>query len=534
MPTESNLLGGKYRLLERIGEGSMGSVWKAMHETLERPFAVKFLKDYEVDSVRLEDRFLAEARVSAAVRHRCIVDVVDFGRSEEGTPYMVMELLEGASLGWRLMQSDPPPVLEVLSILQQALAGLEAVHRAGIVHRDLKPENIVLVCDEGEIVAKVIDFGISRSQPTKAITNLTGRGTASGLRLTMPGTTVGTPWYMAPEQAQALPTMDHRVDIYAAGVILYEACAGQLPFEHEDMHMLLLLVAAGGARPLSVYRPDLPASLSDAVARAMDPDPEARYASAAEFAATLREVAREISADALCLQRRDAFSAVAREAASRPTPHSFVAEPPAPVAQPALAPSLVFVDPGPGVPGQGVAGGAGEGEAIAAGAAAGNDEPEVVEASPSALMRIAPTKVGLPGHRVRGAILVPRAAWNHLRKSAAGQRPLLVASGAVIAAASLVLVLAFGGDTDAKPGGIGAHRSSVISTARATGTQTSLAQNLPTLAKRALLTSAPTAVTNIPVATATAVSGAPVGAPSAPSKRRTPRRPPEVFRTPGF
>ncbi|HEY0711049.1 MAG TPA: serine/threonine-protein kinase, partial [Polyangia bacterium] len=335
MPRVSNLIGGKYRLLERIGEGSMGSVWKAMHETLERPFAVKFLKDYELDSERLEDRFLTEARVSAAVRHRSIVDVVDFGRTDEGTPYMVMELLEGASLGWRLMQPDPPPVLEVMTILQQALSGLEAVHRAGILHRDLKPENIVLVCEEGEIVAKVIDFGISRplnQEPQRHA------GTARGMRLTMPGTTVGTPWYMAPEQAQALPNMDHRADIYAAGVILYEACAGQLPFEHEDMHMLLLLVAAGGARPLSTHRPDLPAALSDVIARAMDPDPEARFASAAEFATALREVALEIPSDALCRQRRDAFTPVARKLASKPPPQSFLADAPADANQAPAAP----------------------------------------------------------------------------------------------------------------------------------------------------------------------------------------------------
>ncbi|HEY0708969.1 MAG TPA: protein kinase [Polyangia bacterium] len=507
MPRVSNLIGGKYRLLERIGEGSMGSVWKAMHETLERPFAVKFLKDYECDSTRLEDRFLSEARVSAAVRHRSIVDVVDFGRTDEGTPYMVMELLEGASLGWRLMQPDPPPVLEVMAIMQQALAGLEAVHRAGILHRDLKPENIVLVCEEGEIVAKVIDFGISRPlKPDPA----RGSGTARGLRLTMPGTTVGTPWYMAPEQAQALPTMDHRADIYAMGVILYEACAGQLPFEHEDMHMLLLLVAAGGARPLSTHRPDLPAALSDAIARAMDPDPESRFSSAAEFAAALREIARDIPADAYCRQRRDAFTPVARMAASRPPPESFVAEAPrettpAPALEVAALPeATATISPSPP-----------------------DAQPTTELASPqppAVAIRDATTRLNLPANLARGAILVPRAVWAKFRHARFGQRPLFVASGAVVAAASVVLLLALG-DGEAPVRRPAMVRSSFAGAA--------VPARVPLIEKN-LGTNAATGpgALNAAVAMPTVATTPGTGA-AAPAKRR-PRRPPEVFRTPGF
>jgi serine/threonine protein kinase len=508
MPRISNLIGGKYRLLERIGEGSMGSVWKAMHETLERPFAVKFLKDYECDSTRLEDRFLSEARVSAAVRHRSIVDVVDFGRTDEGTPYMVMELLEGASLGWRLMQPDPPPVLEVMAIMQQSLAGLEAVHRAGILHRDLKPENIVLVCEEGEIVAKVIDFGISRPlKPEPA----RGSGTARGLRLTMPGTTVGTPWYMAPEQAQALPTMDHRADIYAMGVILYEACAGQLPFEHEDMHMLLLLVAAGGARPLSTHRPDLPTALSDAIARAMDPDPEMRFSSAAEFAAALREIAHDIPADAYCRQRRDAFTPVARMAASHPPPESFVAEAPrettpAPVLDvAAVAEPRATTSPPPPPP---------------------DAEPTTQIASPSPVLAVrdATTRLNLPANVGRGAILVPRAVWAKFRHARFGQRPLFVASGAVVAAASVVLLLALG---DGEPV---VRRPAMV---RSSFAGAAVPARVPVVEKNAGTNAATEPGTlNASVAMPTVATADSATTP-APAKRR-PRRPPEVFRTPGF
>jgi serine/threonine protein kinase len=517
MPRVSNLIGGKYRLLERIGEGSMGSVWKAMHETLERPFAVKFLKDYELDSARLEDRFVTEARVSAAVRHRSIVDVVDFGRTDEGTPYMVMELLEGASLGWRLMQPDPPPVLEVLAIMQQALLGLEAVHRAGILHRDLKPENIVLVCEEGEIVAKVIDFGISRpmnTEPARA------SGTARGMRLTMPGTTVGTPWYMAPEQAQALPSMDHHVDIYAAGVILYEACAGQLPFEHEDMHMLLLLVAAGGAQPLSTHRPDLPAVLSDVIARAMDPDPEMRFGSAAEFAAALREVAHEIPSDTLCRQRRDAFTAVAKQVSSRPPPQSFLDDAATNVVP---SPTLDAVEP------SAAAGLAGPDGASAAATAPATTR---MAESPALTIRDAVTRVAPPAKLARGAILVPREMWAKFRKARFGQRPLMVASGAVIMAASVVLLLALGdGETPAR-------RSTVMRPSFAGAPQPArrpVVEKKPasTTTTPAIATERATLPLNTSVAMPAVVTASSRTASPAPTKRR-PRRPPEVFRTPGF
>src|SRR4029453_6818833 len=129
----------KYRLTDLIGEGSMGSVWRAVHETFSRPFAVKFLKDYGPPAALLEERFLNEARLAAAVRHRFVVDMVDFGITDEGTPYMVMEYLEGESLAARLASPQPMPVHALLTIMGQALTGLEAVHQTGVIHRDFKP-----------------------------------------------------------------------------------------------------------------------------------------------------------------------------------------------------------------------------------------------------------------------------------------------------------------------------------------------------------------------------------------------------------
>jgi serine/threonine protein kinase len=298
MPRTGNIVGGKYRLVEPLGEGSMGSVWLAEHQTLSCPFAVKFLKDHEAGH-RVEDRFLAEARLAASVRHPFVVAVLDQGRTDEGTPYMVMEYLDGVSLGTRLRVGPALAVTELLHVVEQALAGLAAVHGAGILHRDLKPDNVMLcrgASATGPLVAKLVDFGISRRLPRSSDAMPEG----STGRLTRPGTTVGTPLYMAPELVRALPSVDERSDLYAVGVILYEALTGRAPYQHDDLQTLLALMAAGGAPPVSVLRPELPVALSDLVMRAIASDPAARFVSADELAAALRDVAEAIPPGALC------------------------------------------------------------------------------------------------------------------------------------------------------------------------------------------------------------------------------------------
>jgi serine/threonine protein kinase len=302
MPRTGNIVGGKYRLIEPLGEGSMGSVWLAVHETLSCPFAVKFLKDHEAGH-RVEDRFLAEARLAASVRHPFVVAVLDQGRTDEGTPYMVMEYLDGVSLGTRLRVGPALAVVELLHVVEQALTGLAAVHAAGILHRDLKPDNVMLCrggSASGPLVAKLVDFGISRRLPRSSEGTAAALPEGSTARLTRPGTTVGTPLYMAPELVRALPTVDERSDLYAVGVILYEALTGRAPYQHDDLQALLALMAAGGAAPVSVLRPDLPVALSDLIMRAIASDPAARFVSADELAAALRDVAEAIPPDALC------------------------------------------------------------------------------------------------------------------------------------------------------------------------------------------------------------------------------------------
>jgi serine/threonine protein kinase len=266
----------------------MGSVWRARHRTLGRSFAIKFLKTAIPGGQSLEQRFLGEARMAASIQHRFVVDIVDFGVTPQAVPYMVMEFLHGESLERRCRRQPPMPVAELLRIGAEVLLGLEAVHQAGIVHRDLKPENIMLVHQADGTIPKLVDFGISRLE------------VQSDRRITQPGAVLGTPWYMSPEQARRDQT-DRRSDIYSVGVILYEALAGEPPFDHQDLSMLLELVRAGGATPLVQRRPELGEELSALIERALALDPSARFESAAQMSARLLEVSGGLPADLLCV-----------------------------------------------------------------------------------------------------------------------------------------------------------------------------------------------------------------------------------------
>jgi serine/threonine-protein kinase len=266
------LLDGKYRLEEPIGEGGMGTVWRATNVTLERAVAVKFVR---AQGERAIERFLREARIAASIHSPYVVDVLEFGVSPNGDPVLVMELLEGEALDERL-DRDGISAFEAVRIMAQVLVGLDAVHRAGIVHRDLKPANIFLSNDgAGETFARLIDFGVSHSVDP-----------SSNLRRGKHGTDerviVGTPAYIAPEQAEGRKDVDARADVYSIGVMLYELLAGQLPFDDEHPGKTLYKVMDGAHRPLSSHRPDLP-ELSAVIERAMARDRDERPQSAREL-----------------------------------------------------------------------------------------------------------------------------------------------------------------------------------------------------------------------------------------------------------
>lgn len=275
MPIKGEIIADRYRLDGLIGKGGMSSVWAGVHLALDRPVAVKFLLVRgDDDSEALTAQFLREARIAAAVRHRNVVDVLDFGTTEQGTPFMVMEMLDGETLGARLVRSPPLAVNELMHVVNLTLRGLTAAHDAGIVHRDLKPENIFLQYDDAGVYPKIFDFGISRS--------LDVSGPRSALT-TKEGFLVGTPHYMSPEQVRGLRDIDQRTDIYSMGVILYEALTGRLPFDAENIGDLVINIVQATPPPISQLRPEVGRLISKVVSRAMHRDRDERFMNAREM-----------------------------------------------------------------------------------------------------------------------------------------------------------------------------------------------------------------------------------------------------------
>ncbi len=298
------MLAGRYRLLEQLGEGGMGSVWKAEHLLLHSQVAIKII---DPDVARLEfnlARFLREAKTLATLRSPNVVQVLDFG-SDADTPYLVMELLEGQTLGRRLTERGRLSLIETSRVMNDVCTAMSLVHEQGLIHRDLKPENIFL-CDNGEqLVTKVVDFGIAKSL----------RGDMSASMKTRTGHMLGTPSYMSPEQCRGLKDIDHRADLWALGVITYECLVGKVPFEGEVLGDLLLRICMD---PLPIpsrnvldvdVKGALPAAYDAWFAKAVARDRAERYQSAAELASSLAELASSLGLAAT----HDARGGAARE-----------------------------------------------------------------------------------------------------------------------------------------------------------------------------------------------------------------------------
>jgi len=274
------LLAGRYRLLEQLGEGGMGSVWKAEHLVLHSHVAIKII---DPDVARLEfnlARFLREAKTLASLRSPNVVQVLDFGSDAE-TPYLVMEWLQGQTLGRRLTDQGRLSVRETSRILRDVCNAMALVHEQGLIHRDLKPENIFL-CNVGEQrVTKVVDFGIAKSL----------RGDMTASMKTRTGHMLGTPSYMSPEQCRGLKDIDHRADLWALGVITYECLMGKVPFEGEVLGDLLLRICMDPL-PIPSQRgngglPVVPAAFDAWFAKAVARDRTQRFQSALELAGAL-------------------------------------------------------------------------------------------------------------------------------------------------------------------------------------------------------------------------------------------------------
>ncbi len=324
VPAPGAILLDKFRLDAQIGEGGMGTVWRATNTTLDRQVAVKFVRG---GGERSGERFLREAKIAASVRSPYVVDVLEFGLSPAGDPVLIMELLEGEALDERLDHGWLSP-LEAVRVMAQILVGLDAVHRAGIIHRDLKPANIFL-SNEGtaDTFARLIDFGVSHAtDPSSALRR--------GKHGTDERTIVGTPAYIAPEQAEGRKDVDARADVYSIGVMLYELLGRELPFDDEHPGKTLYKVMDGAHKPLGELCPDLP-ELSAVVERAISLDRELRPQSARELREQLLEAAG-LSGDAAAGAMRSAAASGRQNAIQTlPPPALDTLPPPADVTAPA-------------------------------------------------------------------------------------------------------------------------------------------------------------------------------------------------------
>lgn len=274
-PLIGSVVDGRYEVEDVLGEGGMGTVYRARHRALGRRFAMKALRRELSQDGELAARFIQEAKAAAAVSHPNVVQITDFGRLESGQPYFVMELLAGKALSRIIREDGALPPLRAAKVARQVAEALAAAHEAGIIHRDLKPDNVHVAEGAGEHeLMKVLDFGLAKI--------------AGASRLTRQGMVFGTPHYMSPEQAAGEP-IDHRVDIYALGVVLYEMLTGRLPFEADSfMGVLTKHIYMNPVPPSHVLgaRAELE-PLESITLRCLQKKPSNRYASMAELIADL-------------------------------------------------------------------------------------------------------------------------------------------------------------------------------------------------------------------------------------------------------
>jgi serine/threonine protein kinase len=284
------IIRNKYEILERIGVGGMGAVYKGRHVTFNEVCAIKVVNDSIAGDSNFLQRFQTEAVVTRKLRHPNAVRVDDFDYTEDGRPFIVMELVQGRNVGEVLQAEGPMRVPRAVRIATQVARALGAAHKLGFVHRDIKPGNIVLATDEqGQETAKVLDFGIAKLRQAAG-------DTQAGM--TMTGMVVGTPLYMSPEQfmgKKAGDEIDGRSDLYSLGVVLYQMVTAQLPFEGDTLYSIMMQHMQGTVRPPDELVPELqiPASLSRMILKSLDKSRELRFQNAEEFIAALDQVGND-------------------------------------------------------------------------------------------------------------------------------------------------------------------------------------------------------------------------------------------------
>lgn len=265
-----DIVGQKYRLIRKLGEGGMGTVYEAADEQLGGQVAIKLIHPELEDTPESLLRFRREAEAAATAGHEAIVGIFDFGHTDEGSHFLVMELLNGQSLNQKLNELGNLGVSETAFVGCQTLSGLFAAHRVGVIHRDLKPDNIFLVESEDPVPAvKILDFGTSLLRDRQGYAD-------DSQRLTREGTIIGTPEYMCPEQARGKLDLDERADIYSLGLILYECMTGRPPFIAPNPNEVLFKLLTEEAENPKNIRPDVPEEFDNLIMWAIRKDREER------------------------------------------------------------------------------------------------------------------------------------------------------------------------------------------------------------------------------------------------------------------
>ena len=270
----------KYDIVRVIGRGGMGTVYEALNTAIGKRVAMKFIDADTVQNTDAVARFQREAQAASAVESAHIVEIFDSGISEDGLPYIVMELLRGEDLGHRIKRCGRLDLPEAVHVTAQILRGLHRAHKAGIVHRDLKPDNIFLVDrDDDPNFAKILDFGISKVRR---------QGETPVHTLTRQGTVLGTPFYMSPEQAQAQPDVDARSDLWSVGAILFECLTGRPPYTGATYEQVIVNICMHDADDVRIHNPVVPEPVAQVIARALARNRDDRFHDAREFLDALR------------------------------------------------------------------------------------------------------------------------------------------------------------------------------------------------------------------------------------------------------